>query len=793
MAALRMQNDLDGNAASVTAVCAPVGSGKTTLVAAAARRQPAGTVAWCTLDDDDNDPHEFGLSMLEAVLAAGSSDGVRRATSAGRSVADALDEAMLIATYSEIGVLVLDDCEHVGSRSMQPTIGRLIRQAPPGFSVVLLSKQDLILPPRAGKAAPVRQMRTADLVFSADEVRQMLARRHASVSEEVLEALMQWTGGVPGAVALAAACYRDAGERAPIVTSDLAVDNNAHVVLFEQITDWLPPTQRALLLLSSLADPVSADLLARLSGVADASAHIAEIARMNLFLDAVPGCPGWYRHRHPSRELLTAALLHERAEDLQVLHRGAARWFAVNGFRNQALESALNGHDWEIVVELARTQWIQAAFDELDPGFERIGAVPAEQAARCTASALVACAVDVEHGDLVRARQRLDESVTAIQDEQLDYDTQVFEPLLRLRLARDAADAPAIVNASCVLLERGSCDPVANTEDLALLIRRALAEARLIEGDLAGAFGLLEQVYDDGSVKGRESQVAEATAALAVVAALSGRIRRATAFIEELGEPWCSRAAFCRGVRALALAICEYHADNIPAAQAAAAEARAALRPGVHRDVILASVRARLATTVGDRASAHRHLMSAAANATPALLATMRDALGLPGHALDAGGPGGHPYTRALTCLAASVHAYEARDYEESWTSLELALALVERHGFRRLILDSGLQVRDPLRDYIAQVRPFGQTAWQLLQRLPSERSTDSAPVVEALSERELAVLRYLPTMKSNREIADEMHFSVNTVKTHLKSIYRKLAVNRRRAAVEEAKARSLL
>ena len=83
--------------------------------------------------------------------------------------------------------------------------------------------------------------------------------------------------------------------------------------------------------------------------------------------------------------------------------------------------------------------------------------------------------------------------------------------------------------------------------------------------------------------------------------------------------------------------------------------------------------------------------------------------------------------------------------------------------------------------------------AWQLLRRLPADRAADATPVIETLTERELAVLRHLPTMKSNREIAVEMYFSVNTVKTHLKSIYRKLGVNRRRAAVEEARARSLL
>ena len=47
--------------------------------------------------------------------------------------------------------------------------------------------------------------------------------------------------------------------------------------------------------------------------------------------------------------------------------------------------------------------------------------------------------------------------------------------------------------------------------------------------------------------------------------------------------------------------------------------------------------------------------------------------------------------------------------------------------------------------------------------------------------------------MMSNREIATEMHFSVNTVKTHLKAIYRKLGVSRGRDAVEHARARSLL
>ena len=49
-------------------------------------------------------------------------------------------------------------------------------------------------------------------------------------------------------------------------------------------------------------------------------------------------------------------------------------------------------------------------------------------------------------------------------------------------------------------------------------------------------------------------------------------------------------------------------------------------------------------------------------------------------------------------------------------------------------------------------------------------------------------VLEHLPSMSSNAEIAEEMYVSVNTVKAHLKSLYRKLEVSSRRAAVRRAR-----
>jgi LuxR family maltose regulon positive regulatory protein len=82
---------------------------------------------------------------------------------------------------------------------------------------------------------------------------------------------------------------------------------------------------------------------------------------------------------------------------------------------------------------------------------------------------------------------------------------------------------------------------------------------------------------------------------------------------------------------------------------------------------------------------------------------------------------------------------------------------------------------------------------------LTAANNTDTAatrtapPPVEPLTEREHAVLRYLPTMFKSAEIAADLFVSVNTVKSQQQSIYRKLGVTTRRGAVDRARALNLL
>ena len=107
-----------------------------------------------------------------------------------------------------------------------------------------------------------------------------------------------------------------------------------------------------------------------------------------------------------------------------------------------------------------------------------------------------------------------------------------------------------------------------------------------------------------------------------------------------------------------------------------------------------------------------------------------------------------------------------------------------------RRSLAYAVQFRDVIDRYGWQL--VGETRYAV--ELVDDLNRDELPAfLEPLTERERVVLEYLPSMMSNAEIAQQMLISVNTVKTHLKAVYRKLGVERRRDAVVRARQLEML
>lgn len=146
----------------------------------------------------------------------------------------------------------------------------------------------------------------------------------------------------------------------------------------------------------------------------------------------------------------------------------------------------------------------------------------------------------------------------------------------------------------------------------------------------------------------------------------------------------------------------------------------------------------------------------------------------------------------AVTVRATLVRAQVADVVGDAATARRLvaqALREARRDGLRRPFLEAGPWIR-PVLDAVS---PRATAADRPTHGAPGTSGAPQIPVVEELSGRERDVLRRLALTMSTEEIAADLFVSVNTVKTHLKSAYRKLGVNRRNDAVRRARELKLL
>ncbi|WP_328694209.1 LuxR C-terminal-related transcriptional regulator [Streptomyces phaeochromogenes] len=176
------------------------------------------------------------------------------------------------------------------------------------------------------------------------------------------------------------------------------------------------------------------------------------------------------------------------------------------------------------------------------------------------------------------------------------------------------------------------------------------------------------------------------------------------------------------------------------------------------------------------------------------------EALGLLDRVRPEGGTGAERRTGPAVTVRASLVRAEAADRAgDSATARRLvahALHEARRERLRRPFLEAGPWIRPllgtvPLRGLAEGWLTPGPPPCAAPRAHPGDQPPP--PVVEELSGREHDVLERLAQMMSTEEIAADLYVSVNTVKTHLKSVYRKLSVNRRHDAVHRARELRLL
>ncbi len=346
-----------------------------------------------------------------------------------------------------------------------------------------------------------------------------------------------------------------------------------------------------------------------------------------------------------------------------------------------------------------------------------------------------------------------------------------------MRLAQGRlAEAMSTYERGLALATRGRSVTLRGAADMHVGIGEIMRQ----RGDIAGAAQQLRQAGDLGEENGLPQNPYRSRVAGALLLASQGDLANAVGLLDEAERVFFSD--FSPNVRPIPAlrARLWLRQGRLPEALgwARARNLSATDLTYEHEFEHATLARVLLAQGVQERADDH---IRAAIDLTERLLV-----------AAEAGGRHGS----AIDILIAQALARQA-DHDEAGATAALgrALAIAEPEGYVRAFLDEG-----PPMSMLLKLAAKDRRAPSYVRRLLATASVADRieaavpqPLIEPLSERELGVLRFLATDLDGPDIARALSISVATVRTHTRTIYSKLGVNNRRAAVRRADELGLL
>lgn len=182
---------------------------------------------------------------------------------------------------------------------------------------------------------------------------------------------------------------------------------------------------------------------------------------------------------------------------------------------------------------------------------------------------------------------------------------------------------------------------------------------------------------------------------------------------------------------------------------------------------------------------------------------SIREAIGLLQRLLQAAEEGERTGSVIEILVLQALAHHVQGDIPAALVPLERALRLAGPEGYVRIFVDEGPAMAQLLReaaargimpDYTGKLLAAFETEQQRrITEPPLPTAPALQPLIEPLSQRELEVLHLFKTELSGPEIADKLVIGLSTLRTHTKSIYSKLNVNNRRAAVNRAEELGLI
>jgi LuxR family maltose regulon positive regulatory protein len=839
---------------SITLIVAPAGSGKSVLLAQWAGTHPEFHYVWLEILPGDDDPVRFRRRLLNGLAEIDPGFvGLSPLTSvAGKGLGDAfLDDLAIQMTELPEVIIVLDDLHHLSNAALVGDLARLSELLPDNVHLVLSSRADLpIAWSRQRMRLDVTEIRQIDLAFDDSDSAELLERiTGQSFSTDSVTALVHRTEGWAAGLQMAGMTLRLHDDPDDFVAQFSGTDRLIADYLSEEVLQAQSRDRRRLLLQMSVPDEMSADLIGFLTGTPNVQRILEELERESMFLVPLDSGREWYRFHHLFRDLLRFRL---RAEDpaleSQLLHK-AADWHFDHGSTDAAIECLLSARDWDAALALILGRGSEV-FErgEMSTAIRWLSIIPEFVRADQQQVNLFLGLLQGTEGQAVAAedtlrRVRTHPSATAGEA----ACAQVFLASLAQFRANHQMSIDMAEEALAMLNVLGDepMPAVMNLGDVDSLRTMALGaggRAYFLAGHLGEARDWLRTALDSAGATYSIWRVS-GLGSLALVEAWSGNVERAESLAGEAlavaqsvgilahtsaadaylaitlaalerGEPRRAALSLHEGtVRAeanrrsqvswvahLELALLRAAEGDLEQSAAVLSDPhRPAGPPPPVVDERLRALELQLLRLRGYIADAAR--TSERGGVDSGILRFERVAVALsneqPDRArklmesvpfgIETGNPAAHLRAELeLAWLASADGSAEAAQLH-----ILQALAIGGQHSLVEIFVKAGPVILKLVAGARSDRTPFRELVLQRSRALSSPLPGDE--LVDPLTDRELEILSYLPSRFTNSEMAQRCYVSVNTIKTHMTHIYRKLNVANRNSAIRRAQEIGLL
>jgi LuxR family maltose regulon positive regulatory protein len=695
------------------------------------------------------------------------------------------------------------------------------------------------------------EIRARDLRFTETEAAGYLTDvMGLEMSDAQIATLGERTEGWIAALQLAALSLQGHDDPARFIARFAGDDRYVFDYLVEEVLQHQSEAVRSFLLHTSILGRLTGELCDAVTGSSGSSAILEDLDRRNLFVVPLDDQRMWYRYHHLFAEMLRVRLTAEEPKLFRELHLRASNWYEHNGLFEQAIDHAFGAKAFTRAAdlleasstvlrqnrqELALLSWFEMLPSEVivsRPSLELIFAGTLLSAGRIDRVEQLLSDAEAADPNASEEARGLHAGIALYRGAQSmvlgDTAAALSAAQRAVELASSGSDIEQGASAGLLglaLWGQGELDAAASSWTIALEHLTAagyisdtiggslaMADILLAQGHLAAAAATYRRGLDHAAgshpplrgaadmhvglsgVHYERNELAEARAQLRSAEALGeysglpqNRHRRRIAGARLLLAEGATNEAIDMLTDAERLYVSDMFPDVRPIA---AIRARAHLTAGQYVEA-REWARRRSLTAADPLSYAQEYEHATFARVLLADPSAVGDAEALATRLVEAARDAADRGGSVLELLVLQALARFAAGHEgDAFDALQEALSRADAEGNVRVFIDEGAPMLRLLTAF-ARRTPTNRAARRLLAAATAEEAervepTSSFPA-STLTTRELEILRLLASDLSGPEISRHLTVSLNTVRTHIKSIYLKLDANSRRAAVRRA------